>query len=113
MSDLDAWHANEEQFTREAIGDTNKTVEGEGEGEENSLPGLMIKIKNQNVEKPMAWPVFRNYYVMRFHNPMAEVSRIVPPKKNNEANSVRHWYPVGLKRISCTSKTLLPLLCKY
>lgn len=75
MTDLDLWHADEQRYQREAIGLPEKPVEGE---EPKTLPGMFVKGKNQVQEKPMAWTTFRNFYVMRFHNPLLDVSQNEP-----------------------------------
>jgi THO complex subunit 2 len=70
MTDLDAWHADEDRYRREAIG----RPDGAAEDDSKCLPGMLVKGKNQEHERPMTWSTFRNFYAARFHTPMLEVS---------------------------------------
>lgn len=71
MKDVDVWHGDEAKYQKEAIGMPDMVVEGE---EPKSLPGMMVKGKQQTQEKPMSWTQFRNFYATRFHLPLYEVS---------------------------------------
>ncbi|KAI9637923.1 transcription factor/nuclear export subunit protein 2-domain-containing protein [Dioszegia hungarica] len=68
MSDLDAWHADEDRYRREAIG----RPDGAADDDSKCLPGMLVKGKNQEHERPMTWSTFRNFYAARFHTPMLE-----------------------------------------
>ena len=84
MSDLDAWHADEDRYRREAIG----RPDGAADDDSKCLPGMLVKGKNQEHERPMTWSTFRNFYAARFHTPMLEVSSGLPYCKRSEASEL-------------------------
>lgn len=94
---MDRWHADEEVYKREAIGEkeikvepTDKEAEsasedvmmnGEAPGAANGpqtvktrLPGMLVTTKSSQKQIPMTWSQYRAFYAQKFHTPLCEVS---------------------------------------
>ncbi|WWD16138.1 hypothetical protein CI109_100563 [Kwoniella shandongensis] len=61
LTDLDAWHQDEQKYRKEALGLST------GDEAETPLPGMLFRPKAGDDMRPMSWQEFRNFYA-KCHN---------------------------------------------